>query len=137
MKLTDMPRDSWFQILGAIERGDRPRDDDLAKAFLRGEPLSLEQQRILARLFDGSLKRGRGRPKSKRLQNVETALKRRYDDYGLFKYISELADKLRARGIADPLEEALKQATAELQEGGIENIRRKYNRGKAEAVLPE
>ena len=139
MKLTDMPRDSWFQILGAIERGDRPRDDDLAKAFLRGEPLSLEQQRILARLFDGSLKRGRGRPKNKRAKTVETGLERRLDDYGLFRWISELADESRAKGIADPLalEEALKRATAELKEGGIASIRRKYNRGKAEAVLPE
>ena len=135
MKLTDMPRDSWFRILGAIERGDRPGDNDLAKAFLRGEPLSLEQQRILARLFDGSLKRGRGRPKNKRLQTVETAEERRYDDYGLYKWINELADELRAKGIADPLafEEALKQVTAEVKKGAPETIRRRYNAGKPKA----
>ena len=98
MKLTDMPPGT----LVPNSQRNRDAETDLAtmivKAFLRGEPLSREQQKIIARLFDGSLKRRRGRPKNKRLQNVETALTRRSDDYGLFKWISELAERAEILG---------------------------------------
>lgn len=137
MKLLDFASHAWPEILRTIERGERPRDHDLCRAFTRGEPLSLEQQRVIAKLFDGSLKKGKGRPKCKEIQKIKTRLRRTMNDYCLFFWVNELAEEALARNAADPLRDALEQATAQIKGGGLATIRRRYNRGKAEASLPE
>lgn len=57
MKPTDWRSDSWFQIVVALRRGDRPSPEDIAAALRRGEHIPKEGQNYLAGLVDGSQKK--------------------------------------------------------------------------------
>jgi hypothetical protein len=103
VKLSDLRLDSWVQIIKQIERGDRPADQYLHAALMRGELLSPERQRILTKLFDGSLRKGKGRPtKNGVFDKMNARFRAQQQDLTLYLGVKERAEELRKSGCGGP-----------------------------------
>ena len=70
MKISDMRRDRLPRVLRAIQRGERPRDEDIGRAIeaaMRGgQPIPQEVLLYVVAILKGDLRRGRGRSRKKR-----------------------------------------------------------------------
>jgi hypothetical protein len=127
VKVSDMRVDSWFQILLAIERGERPSNAVLHRAFMRGEPLGAEQQRTLAKLFG----RKRGAPKKSEASKAYAKEVTRFKDVSIYLLVREATDKLRQEGVADPQQKAFERVAKETRCGDAATVRRRYRRAEA------
>jgi hypothetical protein len=110
MKLSDVRRDSWFQISAAIKRGERPDAENLARALRGAEAIPPSVRSYIAGLVDGSTER-RGRPNTWTLEaHVD-----------LFNKVSFLKGLFKMDGVAAPMkkafevERAYRKATRELK----------------------
>lgn len=98
---------SWYWILRDIERGEWPDNKLIVAALERGEPLSPQQQRVLAKLFDGSVKRVRRGPRKKYGSLFDAWVARTAKDYDTWRDVMDLMDKGSSE--SDALEQVRKR----------------------------
>lgn len=117
------------EIEAATRRGDlKP----LVESLRSEKPIPLHEERFfrdsLAAILARQFNRGRGRPRKRAIEKIVTAQFRRpMNDYCLFLNVNEVADELRALGIADPLAHAF-ELTAAQRNVSPDTMRRRYNR---------